>query len=400
MRNGVKEKRWAFLFAMMLLMMQQARAQKTDSSTVVASNENPYKAAVPKKPGKHIYDVLLPGQKGLRPEILYNDEDRFYVGLSYTDFSRNWRPDTAGRWQNIYLHYSISQNAFSLGYKGIVQRLAGGWNLFADAVYDWEKWTNFYGLGNKTVQVTNDITYYRIRSRDAYAGLGLQHRIGRQSSFILTPFYQRLQILYNDNRYLSAVYPEGKTARTYEAKNFAGISGGLVLQRLNDLLLPTKGIIFSSGIIYTKNTGEPRAFGTYNADVKFYLPFFNRFVLVMENGVTAVRGKPEFYQLASIGGNELRGYRGERFWGQTAFHNNNELQYLFNSPLKIFKGKMGLTAFADQGRVWLDGETSHTWHRGYGGGVLLAYQNKLYASAQIGISNERTGFHFSFRKSL
>ena len=400
MRNDVKKIAYLTVTTLLLLISQWITAQQTDSSRIVTSNENPYRTALPQKTGKHFYDILMPGRKGLQPLVLYQEDDRFFVGLSYTDFSRNWRPDTTGRWHNLYLNYSLSQGAFSLGYKGVIRYFAGGWNLLADAAYDWTKWTNFYGLGNETVQVTNDAAYYRIRSRDAYIGLGLQHRVGRQGSFIATPFYQRVQLLRNEGRYLGAAYAEGKTTRTYDAKNFGGINAGLVLQWLNDLLLPTRGIIFSANTVYAKNINEPRSFAVYDGNVKWYLPFFDRFVLVMENGAATVTGQPEFYQLISLGGSTLRGYRSDRFRGHTAFHNNNELQYLFNSPLKIFKGKMGLTAFADQGRVWLNGEQSNTWHRGYGGGVLLAWQNKLYASAQIGISNERTGFNFSFRRSL
>lgn len=400
MRNGAKVYGWAILSALLITISQPCAAQRTDSSGAVFSNENPYKAALPKKPGEHFYDILLPGRRGLQPTVLYHEEDRFFVGLSYTGFSRNWRQDTAGRWQNVYLHYSINQKAFSIGYKGVVQRFAGGWNLFADAVYDWVKWTNFYGLGNETVQKTDNADYYRLRSRDAYVGVGLHHRLGRQSSVIITPFYQRVQLLRNEGRYLSSEYPDEKTPGIYEARNFGGINAGLVIQRLNDLLLPTRGIVVSSGVAFTKNLSQPRSFVAYNANVKGYIPFLNRFVFVVENGATTVKGEPEFYQLASIGGSTLRGYRGERFWGQTVFHNNNELQYLFDSPFKFFKGKMGVTAFADQGRVWLDGEKSDTWHRGYGGGILLAFQNKLYASAQVGVSGERTGFHFSFRRSL
>ena len=45
-------------------------------------------------------------------------------------------------------------------------------------------------------------------------------------------------------------------------------------------------------------------------------------------------------------------------------------------------------AFADQGRVWLKGEHSNTWHYGYGGGLILAPFNKIYIAAMVGTSPE------------
>ena len=61
---------------------------------------------------------------------------------------------------------------------------------------------------------------------------------------------------------------------------------------------------------------------------------------------------------------------------------------------------MGVMAFGDAGRVWLDGEESNKWHSGYGGGLVLVPHNKIYLSAQYGISSERKGFHFTFRRAL
>ena len=88
------------------------------------------------------------------------------------------------------------------------------------------------------------------------------------------------------------------------------------------------------------------------------------------------------------------------FGGETMFHNNNELQYIFNVENKFLKGKLGLLAFVDQGRVWKKGEQSDLWHYGYGGGIMVVPYHKLYFSVQYGISHERSGVHFEFRRSL
>jgi hypothetical protein len=52
------------------------------------------------------------------------------------------------------------------------------------------------------------------------------------------------------------------------------------------------------------------------------------------------------------------------------------------------RGKIGLIGFIDQGRVWMPGEMSHTWHVGYGGGLMVAPFNKISATVYYGMSED------------
>jgi hemolysin activation/secretion protein len=87
-----------------------------------------------------------------------------------------------------------------------------------------------------------------------------------------------------------------------------------------------------------------------------------------------VWGDPEIYQLASIGGtNTLRGFRFDRFYGNTSFYHNNDLRWrIFSSENRVIPFTFGLTGSFDYGRVWLKNEKSDTWHLGYGGGFWVA----------------------------
>jgi len=67
--------------------------------------------------------------------------------------------------------------------------------------------------------------------------------------------------------------------------------------------------------------------------------------------------------------------------------NNYETQ---NINSYFFRGKGGLVAFFDDGRVWLPGETSNTLHTGYGGGILIAPFNFVFFDITYGISKETT----------
>lgn len=350
--------------------------------------------------GKPLYDFINPSREGLRPTAFYSSDDRFFVGLNYNRFSNNWQPDSTGARHQVYAHYSINQNAFSVAYQGIYHQLIGRWNLLVEAGYDWERWINFSGLGNESLPQTGDADFFRIRSREGTLKVGFQHRLGQQSVVLLTPFYQQIQLLRDDDRFLAKASFEGKALKNYEASHFGGLRADLQLQRLNDLLLPTKGITFSTGVAHVRNLVSPKAYTNFSADTRLYFPFFQHFVYSVAGGAATLVGEPEFYQLNSIGDNTLRGFRGDRFWGETVFHNNNELQYLFNAPEKLFHGKMGALIFFDQGRVWKKGETSDQWHYGYGVGIILAAYQKASLSVQYAISNERKGFHLQLRSAL
>jgi hemolysin activation/secretion protein len=98
-------------------------------------------------------------------------------------------------------------------------------------------------------------------------------------------------------------------------------------------------------------------------------------------------GQP--YEHAIVGGpRTIRGYRRERFWGKTAFFNNNELRYITNFHSYIMNGKIGVFAFFDQGRVWMPGERSNKMHISYGPGIMLAPFNRYNISATYGITEE------------
>lgn len=336
----------------------------------------------------------------LIPLAFYDDDDRLFIGLQYRNLNHQWRKQPFGQLHNAYLHYSITQAAFSAGYSGAFNQVLGKWSLLANANYDFVRWINFFGLGNNTQRPVDDINYYRIRSKELSASLYLEHAIGKQSRFSIGPFLRSVQLLHNPDRFLEKEFTTQTDKDRFDTKYFTGINSQLVLQTLNNRILPTKGITLSAQSNAVKNLTNDKTFANYQGAVKFYLPFLNHFVLAVENGAATVTGQPEFYQLNAIGGSNLRGFNRDRFWGETAFYNQNELQYLFDFRSRIFNGTVGVLGFADQGRVWRQGEISDTWHRGFGGGIIAVPFQQLYVSLQYGVSTENNTIHFVLRRAL
>lgn len=346
------------------------------------------------------YDEFRYSKVGFGPSLFYSREDRIYLGLNYKILQNKWRREPFANKHVFFTRYSIQQHSFHAGYEGIINQFIGNWNLLLNAEYDWIRWTNFYGLGNESKNNTTDADFNRVRSRQGIASIGFNHALGKRSSITIAPFYQTVKLVNDKDRYLTKDYFRSQSEAQFTRKHFAGATLSYEFNELNDHLVPTHGFSINASVAGVKNVNESKSFANFAGNLRIYIPVFDHVVLSINNGAARVFGDPEFYQMNSIGGRLLRGYRRERFWGQMVYHNNNELQYLFKVNTWLYKGKAGIFGFADQGRVWLKGESSHTWHVGYGAGVILAPFNKVYVSVMYGMSKEPGIIHLDLRTDL
>ena len=347
------------------------------------------------------YDAFLYDKKGIKASVFYNRADKIYVGLGYGWEHQKWRRTPFAHEHSVTARYSIPQGAFNFLYKGKVNQFIGEWDLDLRANYDFIFWTNFFGVGNDTKQITTNRDFYRTRTREGYASAALIHDIGRMSSIELRGFYQTIKII-NDPERLVAKTLALADKSLYDRKDFGGGYANLIIQNVNDRIVPTKGIDLSTTISYTQNlAASDRTVTRYEGMFNFYLPISKSFVLAIRSGAATLTGKPEFYQLNPLGGaDNLRGYRRDRFWGKSTFYNANELQYLFNFRSRLFNGKMGFFGLFDEGRVWQPGEDSDTWHTAYGAGLMFAPFNKLMLSIAYAKASEDANFHIRFVRPI
>ncbi|MGB8190683.1 MAG: ShlB/FhaC/HecB family hemolysin secretion/activation protein [Chitinophagaceae bacterium] len=354
------------------------------------------------------YDDFTYDKKGLKPTIFYSNTDRFYVGLGYEVTKQGWRKEPFASKQGLYARYSISQNAFSFGYQGIFTHAIGGWDLYMNADYDAIRWTNYFGIGNETIELPQpqqNFDYYRVRSREIYAGIGLNKKLGQWSYLRVTPFFQATKVINDKGRFLAdntvGGLTRGTEGQSYSWDNYAGVSLSWLLAQVDNVAVPTKGISFSSTLAHTRSLETDRAINSFNGAFNFYIPLGNQLVFAVRNGGGTITGDPKFYQLNTIGGSmNVRGFRRDRFRARTAFYNSNELQWLLNFKSTIFNGKVGPVAFYDIGRVWQPGEESNIWHHGYGAGLIIAPFNKFAAKVSYGLSQDNKVFHISLNRAF
>lgn len=347
------------------------------------------------------FDAFAFNKKGLSPMLFYNNNDRIYAGIAYKYIRRGWRKTPFAQQHKAYLNYSLWQGGVSTGYEGIFNQVIGKWNGIVSAEYDAIRWNNFFGIGNESPPQVLDNDYHRVRSEVVNADAGLFRPLGKHHSLGLSARFQSIRIRPDTERFI------GKTMATddpllFRTHSFGGgrVTYGFV--RVNDPLVPTRGIVFNGSAAYMRNLKQTqREVRTYAANMQGHVPLGKRWVYSIGGGFQTVSGQPEFYQLASIGGTAtLRGFRRERFWGQTAAYNQHELMYVVPFRSYFFNGPVGIYGLFDAGRIWQPGEVSNTIHTGYGLGLMLAPFNRVRLEVAYARSSERGMVHIGYRGNL
>jgi hypothetical protein len=331
-------------------------------------------------------------KRGFGPDISYDNADRFFVGVKYNATNFRWNKDTFASRHTLGVRYSLSQNAFSAYWKAVYPELIGKWDLLLGAEYDAIRWTNFYGLGNESVMLDKDVDFHRLRSHEWFANAGVTRVLGN-SRLTITGFYQHVKNLEDSGRYVDKVF-HFERPDVYVNNPYAGVQVSWVYASLDDPIVPLKGIHFATTGTFSNNFNQKEFFQKYEADLAVFVPIVNHISLAIRGGGAtvvndAVLNSGQQYEHALIGGGRsLRGYRRERFWGKTAYYNQNELRFITDLRTPIMNGKIGVFGFFDNARVWMPGENSNKIHVGYGPGLLIAPFNKISGTITYSMSEE------------
>jgi len=134
-------------------------------------------------------------------------------------------------------------------------------------------------------------------------------------------------------------------------------------------------------------------YGQVNGAVSGYVGS-KRVVLAARVGGQRVFGEYPWFDAAFLGGSNDRGFRFQRFAGDTSLYGGTELR-LWAARVGVLPVRLGLFGFYETGRVWLDGASDGEWHRSYGGGLLMhLLSTPMVVRARLAFSKESTLFYF------
>jgi len=351
------------------------------------------------------YDVLFPLALAAA-----NPDEGLAIGGGFAFTKHSWRKEPMAAHHSFTAVHALATEAFAINYKATFTDVFGKWDVKPQLVLEQPFGVNnFFGLGNETVfregqfsgSDDDDIDYYRYQLERIEVDLDFTKNLGSLGNLNIGGGYRSVEVNRNENRFLVV---ENETADyLFDTNNYLKGRIGVDVDTRTNKIMPQSGITASASLEHFEALTElSQSFTRLSADWSFYLSarLPSRIVLANRLGVAHNIGDFEFFNANVLGGREnLRGFRRNRFHGETYFYHNLDLRIkLFSFRSYIFPGQFGILGFHDVGRVWIDNEESDTWHTGKGFGIWISPVNQFVLNLNYGFSDDGAlpSFYFGF----
>ncbi len=338
--------------------------------------------------------------------IGFNEEDKLIAGIGYSLKTYRFRKEPYSTFQTITSTFAFKTSAYQVNYDGEFNQRIWKYDLVANGKLYNTVLDNFYGIGNETKKdKSKGVTFYNVRYNYLSVDLLVRKRIHNLLEFNIGPTMYHYWNHYYDNAGKVLGHPGSvglDSLNIFSKKTYAGAKAQIKVHNLNDDLMPTRGVYWTTEVssMYGTN-GMSHHISKLTTDMIVYASLNDPTALV---GVIRlgyghiINTKYEYFQALTLGSNNyLRGFTKDRFAGRSLMYFSLEGRLkLFESKSYLFPGPVGIIAFNDLGRVWSKHtETSHKWHDGFGGGLYYSPYRFAIISAAIAFSGEGSLYNFS-----
>ena len=333
----------------------------------------------------------------------YNADDGLFLGASLKIIKQGFRKTPYKTMHQFSINHALKTNAYNFHwYSEFIGALGKKSDLILDAdVKAPDNTTNFFGYGNATefdkTKPGKD-KYYKARYELADLSLLIRSRLTQWLDITWGPTFQyySLDANKNSNRYILQTNSNGVDPKTvFEKQSYAGGKLSLNIDFRNSAVMPTRGVYWQTSLKVLGGLNDAsKNITQLNSDMSLYISFTKKanFVIATRFGAGKNFGEGfEFYQAQYLGGTEnLRGYRRDRFAGQSRAFNNTEIRFkIADFRTYLFPGSLGLFIFHDVGQVWAKNDFKESdWHTGYGGGIWFSPMHRLVLTAAYTASKE------------
>ncbi len=267
-----------------------------------------------------------------------------------------------------------------------------GAGLLLAASYSGLDVMNFYGEGNET-SGDGPSSDYRINEENLIIR-GFVRFGGETKSFMIGPAFRAT--------WSDALNPAVAAVRIGAGKfRRLGLDAEVRLDTRDLAAYASSGFLLTgAGAFVPAVSGDQidGNFGFVEGTASAYLTPVGGTTFALRAGGKQVFGEGPYSELAFIGGSAtVRGLPKQRYAGDGALHGSLELRQRLGDVFIVFPSELGVFAFGDIGRVYADGETSDTWHKGFGGGISLAPVRREYTlRAAVARAEETTAVYVGF----
>jgi hypothetical protein len=361
---------------------------KTGSSTSVKKEKYFYKD-----------EVVAPRDWGhdwrFAPWFNLNPDDGLFIGgggiLYEFGFRRRpyvYRMELTGGYaayaKRFRLRYTAGFNPYTPGIRYLLEAKTSGLEVL-----------NFFGFGNNTKKsISSNDDYYKVKQQQIYLSPSMEFIIDSRNTFTLS---SRLNFSYTyEGDLLFELNPYGSANMLLLNTNTL-----YVYDSRNNKDFPVEGFYFSTFAGYFPSIKKDQTpFYKLKSEGRVYISSssFRLSSIALKLGGEKIWGRFPFFEAAFLGGeNSLRGYDRNRFAGNASLYSSTELRLFLTDFKFLVPVYAGLTALADAGRVFYNGENSGGIKTSFGGGIWMSFIKPEYLlSFYAARSPEDTGLYLSF----
>lgn len=348
------------------------------------------------------YDIVSPAAN-----LNFVSDDGLILGAGFNIKKQGFRKEPYGSLHKILVNYAFMYPSAQIKYSGEMIGVFKSLDLLAKIDYNTPNFQGYYfGLGNETEAAkTDDKDYHRIRMGRTQLDLQLRKNLGANQSISFGPFFEQLELKATPDRFVTDFSNSDNDLdllSDFDTRKYLGINIKHEWDTRDSKVIPSRGMYWTnSWSFYRGLEKNDHNFQKMETDLRFYTSLGRpqRSIFALRVGAAHNTSGYSFYQANKLGmKSNLRGYRQDRFAGDDMVYQNTDFRFrLARFKSYFLGGEIGVLAFNDFGRVWLDGESSSKWHHGYGGGFWVAPYKLMVLTANFGMSEEENIFSLEFK---
>ncbi len=339
----------------------------------------------------------------------FNPDDGIFLGPTFKYIRHGFRKTPYKTLNQFRGLYAFSTSAVNLQYNNeFISVFGKKTDIITDISYKGPNATsNFFGYGMTSVYdetKSGKFKFYRIRYDLGDVTLQLRHRFSEKVTLAVGPSYQFYSYdsvdKFNKTRNVELNAASGLNQGRFDKRQaYFGAKLGLWIDTRDNKAVPGKGVTFNANFSYGSGTGNNsyKSVTQLNADFSFYLSLVkdwlvwaNRIGVGVTSGSESQNQPFEFFQAQYLGSDDcLRGYRKNRFAGNSKFFNQTELRLkLANLKTYLFPASFGMFVFVDAGKVTAKGMPTGDMGVGYGGGFWFSPLRRITLTLSYAMSDE------------
>jgi hypothetical protein len=340
----------------------------------------------------------------LQPLVWWEPDPGIVLSLGATRYGYGFRKHPYSSMQHAAVELKTKRGAFGGNYTGDFRWARPGFTTLVELEADGAENYNFYGFGNETRKVRDELNEADQRVFSGFFSLLAYENPRRTFSIGLGPEVKYSKNRAEDRTLIGVQQPYGfgdfgqagarlRVKVDTRGRFLAGLgpAGFAPGSKRSDTGLKAE----VEAAFYPGAWDVEDAFGVAWGEVTGYWQLHSRVTVAARVGGQKLWGRYPWHESAFIGGSDsVRGYDRNRFAGDASAYGNAQVMVgLFDLNL-VLPIRVGLLGLADAGRVWVAGEGSDKWHPSAGGGVFLRLlTTDLVAHGLLAHGDEGTKFY-------